>query len=233
VLGEHVDGTYADLVVVPTRNVHPIPAGLSFEEAAAFPLVFVTAWRMLFSRARLQPGEWVLVWGVGGGVASAALELCRAAGARAIVTSSSDEKLERARERGAVAVVNHAREDVADAVRTITAGRGVDVVVEHTGAETWAASLDALARGGRLVICGATTGGRPPAGLHRIFWKQVSVLGSTMGSDAEFRAVLDLLASGAVRPVVDRLYPLERAADAHEHLEAGGQYGKVVLRVAP
>ena len=168
---------------------------------------------MLITKAQVRPGEWVLIWGVGGGVASSALEICRAAGARAIVTSSSDAKLQRARSRSAQhATVNHARDDVADAVRSLTDGRGVDVVVEHVGAATWARSIDALTRGGRLVICGASSGGQPPAGLHRIFWKQVSVHGSTMGSDSEFRAVLELGAAGRIRPHVDAVFPLERVA---------------------
>jgi NADPH:quinone reductase-like Zn-dependent oxidoreductase len=232
VLGEHVDGTNADYVIVPARNLHPIPAGWTFDEASAFGLTFVTAWRMLITKARLEPGEWVLIWGVGGGVASAALEICRAAGARAIVTSQSDAKLERARELGAVATINHQRDDVADAVRSLTDGRGVDVVVEHVGAATWARSIDALARGGRLVTCGATSGGQPPAGLHRIFWKQITVFGTSMGSDPEFRAVLELGAAGRIRPQVDTVFPLERFADAHARLEAAEQFGKVVLRVS-
>jgi NADPH:quinone reductase-like Zn-dependent oxidoreductase len=232
VLGEHVDGTHADQVLVPARNLHAIPAGWSFDEAGAFGLTFVTAWRMLVTKARLEPGEWVLIWGVGGGVASAALELCRAAGARAIVTSSDDAKLERARALGAEATINHARDDVADAVRSLTDGRGVDIVVEHVGAATWARSIDALARGGRLVTCGASSGGQPPAGLHRLFWKQVSVLGSSMGSDAEFRAVLALAQAGRIRPHVDSVYPLDRVRDAYARLEGGEQFGKVVLRVS-
>jgi NADPH:quinone reductase-like Zn-dependent oxidoreductase len=232
VLGEHVDGTNADYVLVPSRNLFPIPSGWSFDEASAFGLVFVTSWRMLITKARLQPGEWVLIWGIGGGVASSALEICRATGARAIVTSSSDAKLARAQKIGAHATINHARDDVADAVRSLTDGRGVDVVVEHVGAATWARSIDALARGGRLVTCGASSGGQPPAGLHRIFWKQVSVLGSTMGSDSEFRAVLELGAAGLVRPHVDAVYPIERAGEARARLEAGEQFGKVVLRVS-
>jgi NADPH:quinone reductase-like Zn-dependent oxidoreductase len=232
VLGEHVNGTNAEYVIVPARNLHPIPDGWSFDEASAFGLAFVTAWRMLETKARLRPGEWVLIWGVGGGVASAALEICRAAGARAIVTSSSDAKLQRAVSLGAHATINHVRDDVADAVRSLTDGRGVDVVVEHVGAATWARSIDALARGGRLVTCGASSGGQPPAGLHRIFWKQVSVHGSTMGSDSEFRSALELGAAGRIRPRVDAVFPLEGVADAHRRLEAGEQFGKVVLRVS-
>jgi NADPH:quinone reductase-like Zn-dependent oxidoreductase len=232
VLGEHLDGTNAEYVLVPARNLHPIPAGWSFDEASAFGLVFVTAWRMLVTKAQLRPGEWVLIWGVGGGVASAALEICRAAGARAIVTSASDAKLQRALALGAHSIINHATADVADAVRSLTDGRGVDVVVEHIGAATWARSIDAVARGGRLVTCGASSGGQPPAGLHRIFWKQVSVHGSTMGSDSEFRSVLELGAAGRIRPQVDAVFPLERAGEAHRRLEAGEQFGKVVLRVS-
>jgi NADPH:quinone reductase-like Zn-dependent oxidoreductase len=231
-LGEHVDGTNADYVLVPARNLHPIPDGWTFDEASAFGLAFVTAWRMLITKAQLRPGEWVLIWGVGGGVASSALEICRAAGARAIVTSSSDAKLQRALSLGAHSAVNHERDDVADAVRSLTDGRGVDVVVEHVGAATWARSIDALARGGRLVTCGASSGGQPPAGIHRIFWKQIAIHGSTMGSDSEFRAVLELGAAGRIRPHVDAVFPLERVADAHRRLEAGEQYGKVVLRVS-
>jgi NADPH:quinone reductase-like Zn-dependent oxidoreductase len=232
VLGEHLDGTQADYAVLPASNLAPIPDGLGFDEAAAFPLVFSTAWRMLISKARVHPGEWVLVWGIGGGVASAALELCRVVGARAIVTSSSDAKLEWARERGAEATINHARDDVADAVRTITLGRGADVVIEHVGKDTWGTSIGVLRKGGRLVITGATSGGNPPAGLHRIFWKQLDIHGSTMASDAEFRAVCNLMATGKVRPTVDSVLPLEQVAAAHVRLEAGDQLGKIVLRIS-
>jgi NADPH:quinone reductase-like Zn-dependent oxidoreductase len=164
VIGEHCNGTHADFVVVPTRNLHPIPDGLGFEQAAAFPLVFVTAYRMLFSRARLQPGEWVMIWGIGGGVASAALELALAAGARVIALSSQAAKLARAKERGAHAVVDSTAEDVASQVRELTGGRGADIVVEHIGDLTWKTSLDAVAKGGRVVTCGASTGGRAPPG---------------------------------------------------------------------
>src|SRR5918911_5086121 len=179
VVGEHMDGTHAELVAVPEANVYPLPDELSFEEAAAFPLVFETAYRMLVTKAGLQEGEWVLLWGIGSGVATAALAIAGALGARTVVTSSSDEKLERARALGADAAVNHARDDVAAAVAEATGGRGADVVVEHVGEATWRTSLDAAAYGGRIVVCGATTGANPPASLHRVWWNQLSILGST------------------------------------------------------
>jgi NADPH:quinone reductase-like Zn-dependent oxidoreductase len=231
ILGEHSDGTHAELIAVPADYVHPLPNGLSFEEAAAFPLVFQTAYRMLTTRAGLQEGEWVLVWGVGGGVASAALVLAKACGARVLATSSSDEKLERAREFGADAVVNHESGDVTAAVKEATDGRGADVVIEHVGEATWKTSLQAAAPEGRIVVCGATSGPNPPAQLHRIWWKQLSVLGSTMGTRADFAGAYDLVARGAAKPIVDRVFPIEEIAAAHEHLESGNQFGKVVLTI--
>jgi zinc-binding alcohol dehydrogenase/oxidoreductase len=231
ILGEHMDGTHAELIAVPADYVHPLPGDLTFEEAAAFPLVFETAYRMLVTRAGLQEGEWVLVWGVGGGVASAALVLAKTLGARVIATSSSDEKLERAREAGADAVVNHESGDVAAAVKEATGGHGADVVVEHVGEATWKTSLQAAATEGRVVVCGATSGPNPPAQLHRIWWKQLSILGSTMGTRADFVGVYDLVARGAAKPIVDRVFPLSEAAAAHEYLEAGNQFGKVVLEI--
>ncbi len=162
VLGEHLPGTHADYCVVPVRNLHPKPEPLSFAEAAAYPLVFSTAWRMLMTRARLQPGEWILVWGAGSGVGSAAVTLASSLGARVIATASRDDVLAVARERGAHATINHRSDDVLAAVRELTGGRGVEVVYEHVGADTWATSIEALRRGGRLVITGATTGGNPP-----------------------------------------------------------------------
>ena len=232
VLGEHVPGTHADYCVVPVRNLHPKPAPLSFAEAAAYPLVFATAWRMLMTRARLQPGEWILVWGAGSGVGSAAVTLASALGARVIATASRDEVLAVARERGAHATINHRDDDVLAAVRELTGGRGADVVYEHVGADTWATSIEALRRGGRLVITGATTGGNPPARLHRIFWKQLDVLGSTMASDSEFRAVTRLFDQARIRPLVDSVRPLEDVQDAQRRLEAGEQNGKLVLEIA-
>ncbi|MBV8562066.1 MAG: zinc-binding dehydrogenase [Actinobacteria bacterium] len=229
VVGEHGDGTNAELIAVPAANLHPIPDGLSFEEAAAFPLVFETAYRMLVTRAGLREGEWVFAWGIGSGVSTAALAIAKALGARVIVTSSSDAKLDRARELGADVVVNHATGDVKAAVKEATAGRGADVVVEHVGEATWRTSLDVAAREGRVVVCGATTGPNPPAALHRIWWKNLSILGSTMGTREDFAGAYELVASGRARPVVDEVLPLDRIQAAHTRLESGEQLGKIVL----
>ena len=231
VIGEHGDGTNAQLIAVPATNVYPIPGGLSFEEAAAFPLVFETAYRMLVTRARVEPGEWVLLWGIGSGVSTAGLAIAKALGARTIVTSSSDEKLARARELGADVTVNHVSGDVKAAVKEATGGHGADVVVEHVGEATWRTSLDVAAREGRIAVCGATSGPNPPAALHRVWWKQLTVLGSTMGRKADFEGAYALIAEGRARPVVDEVVPLEEIRDAHARLEAGEQLGKIVLSV--
>jgi zinc-binding alcohol dehydrogenase/oxidoreductase len=231
VVGEHGDGTNAELIAVPATNVYPIPVGLSFEEAAAFPLVFETSYRMLVTRARVQAGEWVFLWGIGSGVSTAGLAIAKALGAKTIVTSSSDAKLERARELGADVTVNHADGDVKAAVKEATGGRGADVVVEHVGEATWRTSLDVAARDGRVTVCGATTGPNPPAGLHRIWWKGLTILGSTMGTKADFEGAYALVADGRARPVVDEVLPLEEIRAAHERLEAGEQLGKIVLTI--
>jgi zinc-binding alcohol dehydrogenase/oxidoreductase len=231
VIGEHGDGTNAELIAVPATNVHPIPEALSFEEAAAFPLVFETAYRMLVTRAGLREGEWVLAWGIGGGVSTAALAIATALGARVLVTSSSDAKLERARELGADATVNHATGDVKAAVQEATEGHGIDVVVENVGEATWTTSLQVAAPGGRITVCGATSGPNPPAALHRIWWKQLSILGSTMGTGEDFAGAYELVASGRALPVVDSVLPLEEIRAAHERLEAGEQLGKIVLTI--
>jgi NADPH:quinone reductase-like Zn-dependent oxidoreductase len=230
IVGETMNGTHAELIAMPRDYVHPIPDALSFEEAAAFPLVFVTAYRMLVTRARLQEGEWVLVWGIGGGVATAALTIGKALGAQVVVTSSSDAKLARARELGADAVVNHETEEVAAVVKDVTGG-GAHIVVDDVGEATWRRTLDAARPEGRVVVCGATTGPNPPAALHRIWWKQLTILGSTMGSPDDFTAVWELIDAGRVRPVVDRVFPLADARAAHERLEAGEQLGKIVLSI--
>jgi zinc-binding alcohol dehydrogenase/oxidoreductase len=230
IVGETMDGTNAELIALPRDYVHPIPGDLSFEEAAAFPLVFETAYRMLVSRARLQADEWVLVWGIGGGVASAALAIAKALGAHVVATSSSDEKLARASELGADATVNHSTGDVVAAVKEITGG-GAHVVVDDVGEATWKRTLDAARPEGRVVVCGATTGPNPPAALHRVWWKQLSILGSTMGTPEDFQGVCELIAAGRLRPLVDQVFPLAEARAAHERLEAGDQLGKIVLRI--
>jgi len=228
VIGEHMDGTHAELIAVPETNVYPIPDGMSFEEAAAFPLVFETAYRMLVTKAGLREGEWVLVWGIGGGLASAANVIARALGARTLVTSSSDDKLTRA---DADVRVNHASDDVLEAVKEATSGQGVDVVVEHVGEATWQRSLQAARQGGRIAVCGATSGPNPPAALHRIWWKQLTVYGSTMGTKEDFEGAYELVTSGKAKPIVDEVFPLSEARAAHERMEAGEQLGKIVLRI--
>jgi NADPH:quinone reductase-like Zn-dependent oxidoreductase len=230
IVGETMDGTHAELIAVPRDFVHPIPGELTFEEAAAFPLVFVTAYRMLVPRARLQAGEWVLIWGIGGGVATAALAIAKALGAHVVVTSSSDDKLAQAGELGADATINHETEDVVSRVKEITGG-GAHVVVDDVGEATWRRTLDAARPEGRIVICGATTGPNPPAALHRVWWKQLSILGSSMGTPEDFQSVYDLVARGAVRPTLDEVFPLAEARAAHERLEAGRQLGKIVLSI--
>jgi NADPH:quinone reductase-like Zn-dependent oxidoreductase len=230
ILGETTDGTHAELIAVPRDAVHPIPHNLSFEEAAAFPLVFETAYRMLVARARLQPGEWVLIWGIGGGVALAAMSIAKALGGRVVVTSSSDAKLERAKEFGADEAVNHSTGDVVAFVKEVTSG-GAHVVVDDVGEATWRRTLDAARPEGRIVVCGATTGPNPPAALHRVWWKQLSILGSTMGTPEDFQGAYDLIAAGKARPVVDSVFPLAEARAAHERLEAGEQLGKIVFSI--
>ncbi|MEK6273777.1 MAG: zinc-binding dehydrogenase [Actinomycetota bacterium] len=226
VIGEHMDGTHAELIAVPRANVYPIPDGMSFEEAAAFPLVFETAYRMLVTKAGLREGEWVLVWGIGGGLATAANAIARALGARTIVTSSSTEKLAKVE---ADVKVDHGSEDVVEAVKEATEGRGADVVIEHVGEATWERSLQAVRTGGRITVCGATSGPNPPAALHRIWWKQLTIYGSTMGTKEDFEGVYELVASGKARPVIDKVFPLAEAHAAHERMEAGEQLGKIVL----
>jgi zinc-binding alcohol dehydrogenase/oxidoreductase len=230
VIGEHSDGTHAELIAVPRSQVYPIPDELSFEDAAAFPLVFETAYRMLVTKSNLAEGEWILIWGIGGGVATAALAIAKTLGACAVVTSSSDEKLARARDLGADATVNHATDDVVAAVKDVTGG-GAHVVVDDVGEATWAKTLNAARANGRVCVCGATTGPNPPAQLHRVWWKQLTIYGSTMGTRADFEAVYELVKSGRAKPVVDEVFPLAEAAAAHERMERGEQLGKIVLRI--
>jgi NADPH2:quinone reductase len=230
VIGEHTQGVHAELAAVPATNVYPLRDGVSFEEAAAFPLVYETAYRMLVTRAGLREGEWVLVWGIGGGVGTAAFRIAQALGAHTIVTSSSDEKLNKARALGADVAVNHVTGDVVATVKEAT-GTGAHVVVETVGEATWKRSLDAVRPAGRVAVCGATTGPNPPAALHRVWWKQLDLLGSSMGTRADFEGAYELVAAGA-KPVIDSVFPLAEARAAHERLEAGEQFGKILLRVA-
>ena len=232
-LGEHLPGTAAEHVVVPAANVRAIPAGIPAPVAAAFPLSTLTAWRMLVTRAQVRAGDTVLIWGIGGGVALAALAIAKRLGATVWVTSGSDEKLRRAAALGADAGFNHRTLDVAKEVRARTGKRGVDVVVDSVGRATWAQSLGALGRRGRLVTCGATSGPIVETDVRRLFWNQWSILGSTMGNDAEFEAVVGELRHGRLLPPVDSVFPLAEGRAAFERMAAAEQFGKIVLRIAP
>ncbi len=231
-LGEHRPGTFAELVRVPAESLGRKPAHLSWAEAAAFPLVFLTAWRMLITRAGLAAGETVLIHGIGGGVALAALAIAKRVGARVIATSGSEDKLRRARDSGADETIDYSKADVGKEVRALTGKRGVDVVVESTGAATWLTSLKAASKGGRIVTCGATTGPNPAEEIRLIFWNQLSILGSTMGSAADWKAMLSAVTRWELRPVVDSVMPLERGRAAYERLERKHQFGKIVLAVS-
>jgi len=231
ILGEHRAGTIAEFVVVPAVNAAKVPDGMSWAEAAAFPLSTLTAWRMLTTRARLMAGETVLIWGAGGGVSLAAIQIARHLGATIIATSSRAAKLEVARRLGADHGLNHQDDDVVAEVKRITGRRGAEVVVDSVGEQTWPRSLRCLARGGRMVVCGATTG--PMVGLdaRRLFWHQWSILGSTMGSKSEFAAVVALAHEGRLWPVVDRVIPLEQSVKAFRRMARGEQAGKLVIEV--
>jgi NADPH:quinone reductase-like Zn-dependent oxidoreductase len=230
-LGYMIDGGCAEFVRAPEVNCLPYPEKLSFEEAAAVPLVFQTAWHMLVSRAELQPGEDVLVLSAGSGVGSAAIQIVKFFGARVIATAGTPEKLEKASQLGADHTINHKSQKIREEVRRITNKRGVDVVVEHVGTATWDDSLASLAPSGRLVTCGATTGYEAKVDLRFLFSRQLSLCGSYMGTRAELQTVMKLVAAGRLRPIVDRIFPLAEAAAAHAYLESGQQFGKVVLRV--
>lgn len=231
-LGERLDGTYAEYVRLPAENCFPIPAGMSFAEAAAFPLVFVTVWRMLITNARLKPGETILIIGIGGGVAGAALQVAKKIGANVIVTSGSDEKLELAKKYGAAHTINHREKDFAQEVRALTENRGVDVVLDCVAGEVWQKSLTALARGGRLVTCGATAGGSPETDLTPIFTKHLQIFGSTLGSRDEFRQLLSFMAVAEIKPIIDQVFPLSEAAAAQRRMEEAKQFGKIVLQIS-
>ena len=230
-LGEHRDGTFAEAIQVPATQVFPKPAHLGWAEAAALGVNHLTAWRMLFSKARLQPWETVLVFGIGGGVSLAGLQLAKAIGARAIVTSRDAAKLERARALGADHGINGKTQDVAREVLALTDGRGVDVVFENVGEAVWPSAMKSLMRGGRLVTCGATSGDQPAADLRRIFIRQLQILGSTLGTLGEFRDLLGFVERTGLRPVIDSEYPLDQVHAALDRLASGAQFGKVALRI--
>lgn len=230
IVGMNRPGTFAERVTVPASNVFVKPQRLTMVEAAALPLAYLTAWRMLMSRARLQPGETVLIHGIGGGVALAGLQLARLAGARVLVTSSSDDKLARAREFGADAGINYANNPcLGDAIRDLTGGRGVDVVFDTVGAATWSVNFKAVRRGGRIVHCGVTTGAETTVNISQLYWNHIVVMGSTMGSNEEFRQMLSAVTASRMCPLVDSVYPLNRVQEATQRMESGEQFGKIVL----
>ena len=228
-VGAMMHGGYAEYVKVPARNVLPMPAGLSFEQAAAFPLVSVTAWHMLFPLADLKQGETVLVMGAGSGVGHVAIQLAKWAGAHVITTVGSDDKIDKAKAIGAEAVVNHSREKVAARVRELTAGHGVDVVLDHVGPDVWDVSMESLAKGGRLITCGATTGAEVKLNLRYVFSRQLTIKGSYMGTRAELVKAAELVGQGKLKPLVDRTFPLAEARAAQELMLSRKFFGKIVL----
>ena len=231
IIGAITHGGYAEYVKVPFRNVLPIPSNLSFEQAAAFPLVSVTASHMLFAFAGLQHGETVLIMGGGSGVGSVAVQMAKLAGARVITTVGSDDKIPKAVVLGADAVIHHGREKVAERVRLLTEGRGVDVVIEHIGPEVWDSCLESLAKGGRLITCGATTGGEVKLNLRYVFSRQLTIKGSYMGTRAELVKATALMGQGRLIAIIDRAYPLQEAKAAQQHLESRKFFGKIVLTI--
>ena len=230
-LGEHMPGTLAEFMVVPAGNVRVIPHGIPMETAAAFTLSTLTAWRMLVTRARVGPDDDVLIWGIGGGVAQAALQIAKQFGARTWVTSGSDEKLEKARAMGADETINHRTTAVGKEVRSRTGKKGVSVVVDSVGQSTWQQSLVALGRAGRLVTCGGTSGPMVETDVRRLFWNQWTIMGSTMGNDREFDMVTRELVAGRLLPVIDSVFDLADGRQAFARMEAGEQFGKLVVRI--
>ena len=236
ILGEHLPGTLAPAIVVPEQNVAVIPTlptPLTWAEAAAFSLVTLTAWRMIVTRAQVRRGETVLVWGIGGGVSLAALKIAKLKGARVIVTSSSDAKLREAQKLGADVTLNHTTQKISQEVRALTDKRGADVVIDHVGEATWDESLRSLGRGGRFVSCGGTTGPKAAVDIRRLFWYQWSLMGSTMGNDAEYREIVRVLGAGELRPTIDRVFSFAEARAAFERLERGEQFGKIAIAISP
>jgi NADPH:quinone reductase-like Zn-dependent oxidoreductase len=231
-LGEHVPGTLAERIVVPATNVFPLPQHFSFTEGAALGVTFITAHRMLFTRGRLVPGEWVLVTGIGGGLALSLFQLARPIAGKVFVTSSSQAKLDRALEIGADGGVDYSRDDVGKSVRKLTYKRGVDLVVDSAGGTALEAAMRALRKGGRMVVAGATAGARAEIDVRRLFWNQVAIIGSTMGSDGDVSDMLRNVAGSSIRPVIDRSFVLSEAVDALRYLDSGDQFGKVVVEMS-
>jgi NADPH:quinone reductase-like Zn-dependent oxidoreductase len=231
-LGEHLDGTFAELVRVPASNVFPVPPHLSFVEAAALGVTFITAYRMLFTQGEMRPGEWVLITGIGGGLALSLLQLARPLAGRIFVTSSSDDKLQKAMELGADEGINYRNEDVAKAIRRLTWKRGVDLVMDSAGGPSLEGSLRSLVQGGRIVISGATAGRTSEIDLRRLFWKQLRIIGSTMGSDADVAGMLRMVQGAQLRPVIDQTFRLSEAAEALAQLGSQKQFGKIALEIS-
>jgi len=232
IVGMSRQGTFAEYVAVPAQNIYPKPAYMNFDQAGTFILVCLTAWRMLFTRAQLRPGETLLLHGIGGGVALCALQLAKLIGACVIITSSSDSKLTRAKQIGADHTINYKTVDVVERVKDITSGRGVDVVIDTVGAATWPIDFSAVRRGGKIVLCGITTGAKAETNLQALYWNQLTIMGSTMGSDEDFRRMLQAVTIAKLKPVIDSVEPLENIRVAMGKMEAGEQFGKIVLRVS-
>jgi NADPH:quinone reductase-like Zn-dependent oxidoreductase len=231
VLGTRESGTYAEFVNLPARNVFPIPANVGFKEAAAFPLVFLTAWHMLVTLAQLKKGETVLIHGAGSGVGIAAIQIARMLSVKIITTAGSNDKLEKAKQLGADEVINYNEKNFSDEVKRITDKKGVDVVFEHIGGDVFEKSIFLLRKGGRLVTCGATTDFEAKLDLRYLYSRHLTLLGSFMGTSSDLKSVLDLLAEGKLKPVIDSVYPLEKAADAQKRMEERKQFGKIVLEI--
>jgi NADPH:quinone reductase-like Zn-dependent oxidoreductase len=231
-LGEHASGTLAELVVVPAANVYRKPRGLDWSCAAAFPLAYQTAWRLVLTAGRLRAGESVLIHGVGGGVGSAALQIAKYAGALVYVTSSSADKLDRAIGLGADVAIDYTRESVPAKIRELTGRRGVDLVVDNVGKSTWRDSIECVRRGGRIATCGATTGNDAVTPINRVYWKQISIHGSTMANRREFRRIARLVEGRRIDPLIDVEFPFEETPAALDRLAAGDQFGKIVIRIA-
>lgn len=233
ILGLSRQGTFAERVAVPARNLAPKPSHLSFNEAGAFVLAQLTSWRMLMTRAQLKPGQKVLIHGIGGGVALSALQLVKLAGAEAIVTSSSDEKLDSASRFGADHTINYKSvDDVAQCVKDLTRGIGVDIVIDTVGAATWPIDFSTVRRGGKVVLCGVTSGSEAETNLRALYWNQLTIMGSTMGSDQDFRQMVDAVNAAKLRPVIDSVEPLENVKDAMNRMETAKQFGKIALEIS-